>query len=120
MLKSTLADILVDHPVIPLSHLDYFKGLHCIDRQHWNRDQQWDNVFSFFDLDDRCIKIRGDQVAIRQKLEVALMIALGESLLGDYAEKKEMNKIKIDGIHLGRVYHLYLRSKRGQGLFFQS
>ena len=86
-LKSTLADILLDHPVIPLSHLDYFRELHCIDREYWRRDQQWDNVFSFFDLEDRCIKIRGDQVASRHNFEVALLIALGESLLGDYAEK---------------------------------
>jgi len=117
-LKATLGDILLDHPVIPLSHLDHFKGLHCIDREHWDRDQQWDNVFSFFDPDDRCIKIRGDQVAIRPNLEVGLMIAMGESLLGDYAEKKIMGKIEIDQIHLGRVYHLFLRHKKERVCFF--
>ncbi len=117
-LKSTLADIFLDHPIIPLRHLDYFTELHCIDRQHWHRDQQWDNVFSFFDLDDRCIKIRGDQVASRHNLEVALMIALGESLLGDYAEKKEMKKIEIDQIHLGRVYHLFLKAENDRVCFF--
>jgi uncharacterized cofD-like protein len=116
-LKSTLSDILLDHPIIPLGHLDYFEGLHCIDREHWNRDQQWDNVFSFFDPEDRCIKIRGDQILIRQKLEVALMIALGESLLGDYAEKKMMKNIEIDQIQLGRVYHLYLRRKEERVCF---
>ena len=118
MLKSTLADILLDHPVIPLSHLDYFTELHCIDRQHWHRDQQWDNVFSFFDLDDRCIKIRGDQVVGRHNLEVALMIALGESLLGDYAKKKEIKKIEIDRIDLGRVYHLFLKAQNDMVCFF--
>jgi hypothetical protein len=117
-LKSTLADILLDHPIIPIDHLDYFEGLHCIDREHWNRDQQWDNVFSFFDPEDRCIKIRGDQILIRQKLEVALMIALGESLLGDYAEKKTMKNIEIDQLQLGRVYHLYLRQKEERVCFF--
>ena len=117
-LKSTLGDILLDHPIIPIDHLDYFEGLHCIDREHWNRDQQWDNVFSFFDPEDRCIKIRGDQILIRQKLEVALMIALGESLLGDYAEKKTMKNIEIDQLQLGRVYHLYLRQKEERVCFF--
>lgn len=119
VLKTTLADIILDHPVIPLSHLDYFEGLHCIDREHWNRDQQWDNVFSFFDPDDKCIKIIGDQVSIRQKLEVGLMIALGESLLGDYAEKKLMKKITIDQIPLGRVYHLFLKKKEERNCFFK-
>ncbi len=120
VLKSTLAEIFLDHPVIPLHHLDYFTELHCIDRQHWHRDQQWDNVFSFFDLEDRCIKIRGDQISNRHNLEVALMIALGESLLGDYAEKKVMNKIEIDRIHLGRVYHLFLKAKDDRECYFNN
>ena len=118
VLKSTLANIFLDHPVIPLSHLDYFTELHCIDRQHWHRDQQWDNVFSFFDLDDRCIKIRGDQIGGKHNLEVALMIALGESLLGDYAKRKEMKEIEIDGLHLGRVYHLHLKAEDDRVCFF--
>lgn len=116
-LRSTIGEILLDHPIIPLSHLDYFEGLHCIDRAYWNRDQRWDNVFSFFDPDDKCIKIRGDQVLIRQKLEVALMIALGESLLGDYAKKKVMKKVEIDQIFLGRAYHLFLRGKKERVCF---
>jgi hypothetical protein len=118
VLKSSLRDILIDHPIIPLSHLDYFEGLHCIDPKHWNRDQQWDNVFSFYDPEDRCIKIRGDQALIRQKLEVAFMIALGESLLGDYAQKKVMKKVEIDLLDLGRVYHLYLKPKEQRFCFF--
>ncbi len=118
VLKSNLANIFLDHPIIPLDHLDYFTELHCIDRQHWHRDQQWDNVFSFFDLEDRCIKIRGDQISGKHSLEVALMIALGESLLGDYAKKKEMNEIEIDGLHLGRVYHLYLKAPRDRVCYF--
>lgn len=116
-LKSTLADILLDQSSIPLNHLDYFSGLHCISREYWNRDQQWDNVFSFFDPVDKCIKIRGDQVSNRHKFEVALMIALGESLLGDYAKKKIMSKVEIDQINLGRVYHLFLRKKGERGCF---
>ncbi|NOR26728.1 MAG: YvcK family protein [Desulforhopalus sp.] len=116
-LKSTIGEILLDHPIIPLSHLDYFEGLHCIDPKYWNRDQRWDNVFSFFDPDDKCIKIRGDQVLIRQKLEVALMIAFGESLLGDYAKEKVIKKVEIDQICLGRVYHLFLREKKKRVCF---
>jgi len=108
-LKTDLCEILWNHPVIPLHHLHYFNSIHCIDRPHWNRDQQWDNVFSFFDPEDRAIKIRCDQIGIIQKLEIALMIALGESLLGNYAEKKEMQEVVLNNLPLGRVYHLYLR-----------
>lgn len=110
-LRDDVCDIIWTHPVIPLHHLNYFDAIYCIDRQYWNRDQQWDNVFSFFDPIDRSIKIRGDQIEVRQKLEIALMIALGESLLGNYAKKKVMNEVKIDDLPLGRVYHLYLQDK---------
>lgn len=110
-LKTDICDILWHHPVVPPHHLDYFDAISCIDMQCWNRDQQWDNVFSFFDPDDRTIKIRADQVGVRQKLEIAMMIALGESLLGDYALKKVMDEVEIDGLLLGRVYHLYLKEK---------
>lgn len=116
-LKADICDILWNHPVIPLHHLNYFDAIYCIDRQYWNRDQQWDNVFSFFDPEDRSIKIRGDQIGVRQKLEIALMIALGESLLGDYAEKKVMNEVKIDNLSLGRVYHLSLKDKERRRCF---
>ena len=116
-LRTAICNILWDHPIIPLTHLDYFQGISCVDRSCWNRDQQWDNVFSFFDPEDKYIKIRGDQISVQKKLEVALMIALGESLLGDYAEKKEMKKVSVDGLHLGRVYHLYLREKNRRFCF---
>lgn len=108
-LRSAIAEILWDHPIIPLTHLDYFHKILCIDPAVWGRDQQWDNVFSFFDPEDWSIKIRADQLALRQKLEVALMIALGESLLGDYALSKEMTDVVVEGLNLGRVYHLHLR-----------
>ncbi|MGW8194800.1 MAG: gluconeogenesis factor YvcK family protein [Desulforhopalus sp.] len=112
-LKETLGEILWDHPIIPLDHLNYCVGVQCIGGTAWNRDQKWDNVFSFFDPEDQYIKIRGDQIQDRKKLEVALMIALGESLLGDYAEKKVMNDVLAENLFLGRVYHLFLK-KRGQ------
>lgn len=116
-LRADIADIIWNHPVIPLHHLNYFDAIYCIDRQHWNRDQQWDNVFSFFDPEDRSIKIRGDQIEIRQKLEIALMIALGESLLGNYAKKKVMSDVQIDALSLGRVYHLYLQDDEHRSCF---
>lgn len=117
LLRADICNILWDHPIIPLAHLEYFQGIECIDRSCWNRDQQWDNVFSFFDPEDKCIKIRGDQVSVRQKLEVALMIAMGESLLGDYAENKEMKHVVVDELHLGRAYHLHLREKERRTCF---
>lgn len=116
--KASVLDILWDHPVIPLAHLQFFKDIHCIAKDKWNRDQKWDNVFSFFDPDDSCIKIRADQVGKRQFLEIAIMIALGESLLGNYAKSKIMENVVLGGVHLGRVYHLRLNSDATRKCYF--
>lgn len=116
--KNAIAEILWDHSVVPLSHLQYFKNIYCIDQEHWDRDQKWDNVFSFFDLTDCCIKIRTDQVLDRKSLEVGFMIALGESLLGNYAHSKVMEDISKDSIHLGRVYHLRLSDADQRKCYF--
>ncbi len=119
-LRTAVGDILWEYPVIPLGHLGHCQGIVTVDPEAWNRDQQWDNVFSFFDPTDRTIKIRADQVALRQKLEIALTIALGESLLGDYALVKEMVDVVIDGSNLGRVYHLRLRPEGQRQCYFTS
>lgn len=117
-LRKNLGEILWDHPIIPLAHLDYCIGIQCIAGENWNRDQKWDNVFSFFDPEDSYIKIRGDQVATRKKLEIALMIALGESLLGNYAREKIMEDVVVDNMLLGRVYHLIIREKMQTSCYF--
>ena len=116
--REVLSQILWDHPTIPLSHLKYVGGISCIEKEKWNRDQRWDNVFSFFDPDDRFIKIRGDQFQIRPKIEIALLVALGESLLGNYAGKKVMEDIVVNGIPMGRAYHLYLQEEEKRVCFF--
>jgi uncharacterized cofD-like protein len=117
-LRQRIRDILWEHPVIPLSHLDFIKAIHCIDKSCWDRDQQWDNVFSFFDPCDDTIKIRADQINKGNKLEIALMIALGESLLGNYALKKTMRKVFVEDLELGSAYHLYLRNHEEIKCFF--
>lgn len=119
-LRAAFAEILWDHPVIPLTHLDYFQEISCIDIGVWNRDQQWDNVFSFYDPEDGAIKIRADQLVVRHKLEVALMIALGESLLGNYAAGKEMVDVVVDDFTLGRVYCLHLRPEEARRCFLSA
>ncbi len=117
-LRRRLVETLWDHPIIPLSHLHYCRGIQCIDRTVWDRDQQWDNVFSFYDPVDSRIKIRSDQLMSEKGLEVAFCIALGESLLGNYAAEKEMRQVVQEGLTLGRVYHLHLRDEEERYCYF--
>jgi len=118
--KIKLSEILWDHHAIPLAHLVYVRGISCIEKEKWDRDQRWDNVFSFFDPDDCLIKIRGDQFQSRSKLEVAFMIALGESLLGNYAGRKIMDDVVINDLLMGKVYHLYLQEEKERDCFFST
>lgn len=117
-IKSMVCELIYKHHDIPLSHLNYIDGIRCVDIDNWNRDQQWDNVYTFYDPADRLIKIRKDQFSDPAKLETALLIALGESLLGDYALKKTTRDLEQDGLFLGKVYHLLLRSDKERNCFF--
>jgi len=117
LVRETICEFLWDHPIIPLCHLDYISGICCLDIKDWDRDQQWDNVFSFYDPESRKIKIRGDQVKDRSRLETGFMIALGESLLGDYALTKIMQPVLVENDELGRVYRLNIRPEQDRHCF---
>jgi uncharacterized cofD-like protein len=117
-IRNILCDILWRHRDIPLSHLQCFSAIRCVSDRQWRRDQKWDNVFSFYDPDDCSIRIRSDQVADDRRLETAFLIAVGESLLGDYAAKKELKGINADGIPVGKIYHLFLKPESARTCFF--
>jgi len=114
---SLLVDIFWKHPDIHISHLDYFQGLNLIEPDNWRRSQQWDNVFSFYDTDDGMIKMRRDMLGHRNRFEVAFLIALGESLLGDYAADKQMLPVTDECGQLGKVYRLALNKPDQRRLF---
>ena len=117
-LPAEISEIIWRHYDIPLAHLHYTDGIRCVDLAQWPRDQQWDNVYSFYDPVDRLIKIRVDQFADRTKLEAAFLIALGESLLGDYARSKTITEVEKDGLVLGKAYHLHLNSSADCACYF--
>ena len=102
-------EILWRHIDIPLSHLDYVGGVDLIDTEVWCRSQRWDNIFSFYDPSDGRIKIRQDMQDDPTRFETAFLVALGQSLLGNYAAKKEMRPVMQDGEALGHAFCLALR-----------
>jgi len=112
-----LVEIFWKHHDIHISHLDYFQGLILIEPDNWRRSQQWDNVFSFYDTEEGLIKIRRDMLGHRDRFEVAFLIALGESLLGDYAADKQMLPVTDEYGQLGKVYRLALREPDQRRLF---
>ncbi|MFH2122438.1 MAG: gluconeogenesis factor YvcK family protein [Pseudomonadota bacterium] len=107
-IRRMVQNILWRHRDIPLAHLDHVRGIICVDQELWRRSQKWDSVFSFYDPEDGLIKIRQDQLVQEKTFEVAFLVALGQSLLGNYALRKEMQPLMSSDVLLGKVYHLHL------------
>lgn len=108
-LHNGLSEILWRHQDIALAHLDNLAGVVLVDTPEWPRSQEWDRIFSFYDPADRLIKIRADIFAEPDRFELAFLVALGESLLGNYAAAKEMQPVADETGLLGRVFRVTLR-----------
>jgi len=80
--------------------------------EHWLRCQQWDNIFSFYDPDRSLIIIRKDQTIDPDRFAMAFLVALGESLLGNYALEKSMDDLQDQGEKVGRIYRLVIRDEK--------
>ena len=101
-----MTEILWLHPDILFEHLQYIRGITLVAPECWKRCQEWDNVFSFYDPQDAKIKIRQDQVENLKRFEIVFLIALGQSLLGNYADKKLMLPVIQDSVEIGRMFQL--------------
>ncbi|MDR1728061.1 MAG: YvcK family protein [Acidobacteriota bacterium] len=93
-----------EHRDIRPEHLDYFKGVSVLAAKQWERNTEWDNVLGYFDPEDRRIKLHQSLLENPESLQENLLIALGESLLGRYIEKRRW--IQLAG---GRCYEITLR-----------
>ena len=118
-LAAAIADILWRHPDILLAHLRFVGGVLLVQPDHWSRCQEWDNVFSFYAPEDHMIVIRADQAAQVDRLEVAFLVALGQSLLGNYAARKAMVDVCEGGERVGRSFQVTLRAPATRVCFFQ-
>ncbi len=116
--QAKILDVIWKHQDIPVTHLQLVQGVEFIDPDKWQREQRWDKVFSFYDPFDLTIKIRSDQMENVRDFELAFLIALGQSLLGNYALKKSIREFQIDGCFAGKVYHLTVRDNASLKSFF--
>ncbi|MDH4333142.1 MAG: YvcK family protein [Desulfobulbaceae bacterium] len=117
-LHPLLAEIFWRHGDIPLAHLDEVAGVVLLDWEEWSRAQEWDTILSFYDPVDRLIKIRKDIFPDPEQFEVGFLIALGQSLLGNYAEEKRRLPVERDGESLGYEFRLILRPEDERHCFF--
>jgi uncharacterized cofD-like protein len=110
-LLDRVVEIVWLHPDIPVDHLQFIRGITLVEPESWKRCQEWDNIYSFYDPVDQRIKIRQDQVNNLSRFEMVFLVALGQSLLGNYAQEKQMaDLVSGDGV-VGRTYRIRVREK---------
>jgi uncharacterized cofD-like protein len=116
-IAAKLLEILWFHQDILLDHLANIKAIEIIDRATWSRSQEWDNVFSFYDPEDSTIKICHEVVAAKKRFEAAFLVALGQSLLGNYAAAKEMEPVGRKDGAVGKIFRLTVRPPQERDAF---
>jgi len=117
-LLAAVAEIIWHHSDILTGHLAFARGINLVDVKHWSRCQEWDNIFSFYDPESGSIVIRQDQVNNPARFEMAFLVALGQSLLGNYAKEKRMKDVRLQGEMIGHVYRLNLQAENECMSFF--
>ena len=116
-LRERFHEIFWEHRDIPLAHLQYVKGVQLLDKTLWERSQKWDNIYSFYDPADGYIKIRQDISVDPASFRFGFLVALGESLLGNYAAAKQKEAIEREGENIGYVFRLTLREESERHCF---
>jgi len=117
-LHAALSDIFWKHYDIAPAHLATIRGIVAHEAETWPRDQRYDNIFSFYEPEDGCIHIRREQLDNPPRLELAVLIAIGQSLLGNYAAEKRMENVVCDGQAVGKRYHLLLTDEKDRRCHF--
>jgi uncharacterized cofD-like protein len=103
-LRDFLLEVFWQNRDIPPSHLEFFRGVRVTPKEKWNRSTEWDNILGYFDPEDRYIKLHKELLAKPATLQKDFLIALGESLLGQYIENRRW--IKQNG---SRCYEITIR-----------
>lgn len=109
-LRTLLEDIVWNNREILLHHLDYFRGIQVVPARSWRRSTEWDKILGYYEPEDGYIKIhesltRGEQ----GRLVEDILIAMGESLLGNYVLWKRVQPLADDGGQRGKIFEVYLR-----------
>ena len=118
-LLDRVVEIIFRHPDILMDHLRFIRGITLVEPESWKRCQEWDNIYSFYDPLDQRIKIRQDQAGNLSRFEIVFLVALGQSLLGNYIQEKRMEDLVCGNEVVGRTYRLQVREKEQLASFLQ-
>ncbi len=108
-LRDLLIDLAWENRDLQPSHLNFFRGIRIIPTDRWNRSTELDNVLGYFDPGDLYLKLREDLLFNSPRLRQDILVALGESLLGRYIQRRRW--IKQNG---SRCYEITLKPETEQ------
>ncbi len=119
-LREAFLDLLWNNREILLEHLDYVKGIQMIPKRQWARSTEWDNILGYYDPEDGTLKIHQHLLkGPTHRLREDLLIALGESLLGNYFARKSTRAVREAGEVLGKIFEIELRPSRERKTFLK-
>jgi len=117
-LRQALQQVLWSNREILPEHLNFIRSVQRVPGRAWRRSTEWDNILGYYDPDEACLKIREDLLqGSEARLMEVLLIALGESLLGNYCLKKTVAEIRESEQILGKVFEIELRPDRQRRCF---
>jgi uncharacterized cofD-like protein len=103
--RECLSGLLWTHRDIAPEHLGMAERVTVVKSARWGRSVEWDNVLAYYEPRDAAIYLHESLLHNEARMGRDLLIALGESLLGDYIERREWTPA--DGA--GRCYTIELR-----------
>lgn len=89
-LRGSMLDLVWENRDMRLEHLNFFAGARIVPAAQWNRSIEWDNVLGYYDPIDRYVKLHRQLLDDPERLKGNMLIALGESLLGRYIERRRL------------------------------
>jgi len=107
-LRSTMLDLAWDNRDLRPDHLRYFDTVQVVAAADWGRSTEWDNVLGYYDSESRTLKAQDRLLGDPNRLREALLIALGESLLGRYIESRRWLEEPAQIPRTGRCYEIRL------------
>lgn len=119
-LQRILKDIIWNSREILPDHLLCFKGVKVIKAPSWTRSTEWDNILGYFDPADRFLKIHETLLSGPElRLTEDLLIAIGESLLGQYLLWKRVRPLTEGSERLGKLFEIHLRKPSRRHCFLK-
>lgn len=114
LLKEVLVELAWENRDIHPSHLHFFEEARVIPARSWDRSTEWDEVSGYYDPGDRCLKLHERLMKEPERLKEDLLVALGESLLGRYIERRAWAQGAGVAHGSARCYEIRLRPVRAR------